>query len=604
MPVRAVAVTGASPEAMDGRGELMTSGPVDKLEALLRLLPDAFLVLGSAGDVLDYLGGGADDPVLDPANMPGRAVSDLLPKETAALVVQHARRALKTRRLSTIEFQLGERGVQQSYEMRLVAMSRDRVLGVVRNLSQGPSSAGAGNAFGSSFEYDEFLSRLEAVICDAALRERGLVLLSIGLEQVTRIRRHLGKAVADAVLQVAGTRIESCLRGGDQLARTAPDSGAQTQFARLGADEFVIILRDVEDRDAARSISARVREAFAEPVTFDEHSFEMSPHIGIALYPLDGESAEEILKNARTALDEARVRGGNGLEFYTSTTRYRVRRRLDVGKELAWAIDDGQLELRWLPRIDLGNGCIAGLEALLRWNHPLRGLVALNELIPLAETTGLMLPIGEWVLETACAQAAEWRSTWKEMPPVSVNLSPQEIAREDLADVVGQALAASGLPPVGLELEITEAELMREEKSAAVLRRLDKLGVGLVIDDFGRGYSSLNRMTELPIKAIKIDRPIVEACRESDARGAVCAAIIAMASRLGLTVIAEGVETVEQINFLRDQGCDALQGFFFTEPLVRDDVPGFLAAHLGATPDGEPVDLPTIRSRFALTSAD
>ena len=234
----------------------------------------------------------------------------------------------------------------------------------------------------------------------------------------------------------------------------------------------------------------------------------------------------------------------------------------------------------------------------------MRRLVAPNGVIPLAEATGLMLQVGEWVLKTACAQAAEWRQTWKELPPVSVNLSPQELARDDLTAVIQGALDVSGLEAAALELEITEAELMREEKSAAALRKLDKLGVGLVIDDFGRGYSSLNRMTELPIKAIKIDRPIVESCRESDARGSVCAAIIAMANRLGLTVIAEGVETVEQINFLREQGCDALQGFFFTEPLVADDVPGFLAAHLGKTPDGESVVLPTIRSRFALTSSD
>ena len=237
--------------------------------------------------------------------------------------------------------------------------------------------------------------------------------------------------------------------------------------------------------------------------------------------------------------------------------KYRAQKRLDVKNELRWAIEKEQLELHYLPRIDLVSGDVAGLEALLRWIHPLRGSVPLSEVIPLAEATGLIFPIGEWVLDTACKQAAAWYEEHGEVPAVSVNLSQQEFARDDLVELVTGALEKSGLPAGHLELELTEGMLMRNRQADATLRELNELGVGIVLDDFGQGHSSIANLTSRPIKAIKIDRAFIDGVREPGEKQSICSAMIAMARELGITVIAEGVESHVQVEFLRDRGCDA-----------------------------------------------
>ncbi len=580
----------------------MTNSPADKLDEMLRLLPDALLRLSERGRIVAHLGGGEDDELLNPAGLVGRSLDEALPAEVAGRIRQQIRRCLKTREEAAVDFSLGPRGREADYECRLIVAGRTSVLAILRRLRAGRGAARAAEP-GDGVHYDDYVGRLEAALCEARLRERGLALVSVGFPQVPAIRRVLGRSVSEAVLSVAGTRIDNCLRDGDL--RQSPGADRDPAPAQIaGSGEFALVLRDVEEREAAAQVAARIQRAFEEPVSLDEHRFELTPKLGIAFFPIDGDSGEELLQNARKALDEALLRGSTPQQFYTDTTRFRVRRRLDTHNELRWAVENGQLELRYLPRIDLGSGRVAGLEALLRWAHPLRGLIDLAEVIPIAEASGLMTAIGEWVLGAACSQSAAWREHWRSLPPIGINLSEQEFARDDLVLVVESALASAGLPAAALEFEITESMLMREARAAAQVRRLHKLGVGIVIDDFGRGYSSVARMTELPIDAIKIDRPIVDGCRDGGTGGAACAALIAMASRLGLTVIAEGVETLDQIDFLRAQGCDALQGFFFTEPLAAAEVPGFLAAHLGETPGGEPQELETIRTRFLLQPQD
>lgn len=574
---------------------------------ILHAVPDTFFVLGADGMVREYLGGGEKDLLLRPERLARRRLSEVLPRDVAALIVRNVRRTLGSGEPCNFEFELGESGATQRYEMRLLGQGRDRVMAITRNVSDMALKNGAARSAVASDTLTglpgrvALLGRLDAMIDDARRLGSGLALMRVDLDRFTRINENLGRPVGDAILRVVGSRLERCLREADAVQRA--DDRAASELARIGGDEFVIVLQNLSERSDVRQIAGRIRGAFADPVSYQGHQLEVSPSIGIAMFPEDGEAAEELLANARAALDEARTHGGDGQEFYSDTMRQRALRRLDLKDELRAAIERDQLELRYLPRVDLETGRVAGLEALLRWQHPERGPVPLGQLLPLAESTGLIRPIGKWVLNAACAHAGYWSQTWAAMPPVSVNLSEQEFSDAGLVHVVRSALDAAGLAPDQLELEVTETALLRERQAPVILQKLKALGVGIVIDDFGVGHSSLARLIQLPLKAIKIDRSFVEQCQADTAERSVCSAIIAMSRELGLTVIAEGVENIAQINFLRARGCNALQGFFFAEPLRAEDVPAFLAAHLGVTPEGEVIDLATIRSRFALRNS-
>ena len=566
-------------------------------------IPDAFFIAGKDGLLRQYLGGGNGDPVLCPEDIEGQIINDIWPEDVSKLVLQNINRALRTRDGYSFEIELTKDRASNPYEVRLLVQGRDRVLMIIRNISDGKPATGQSNDRNVSDTLtgltarDVFTAHFESLVADAKLRERGIATFCIDIDRFTRINDTLGRAVGDAVLQVTARRIERCLRSSDQLARL--DDSGNTSLSRISGDEFVLVLADIESRDDVATVASRVQDAFEEPVSFEGHKLQISPSIGISLYPLDGDNAEELLKNARVALDEAKTFGVNGREFYSNTMKFRSLKRFDVKNELRWAIEKEQLELRYLPRIDLSSGHVAGLEALLRWIHPLRGNVPLNELIPLAEATGLIFPIGEWVIKTACAQGQNWRQDGIDVPPISVNLSQQEFARSDLADLVNAALVESGLPAEKLEIELTEGMLMRNRQAASVLHDLDRIGVGLVLDDFGQGHSSIAHLQDLPIKALKIDREFIEGVREPGAKQSLCSAMIAMSRELGLSVIAEGVESELQVEFLRERGCDAVQGFLYTEPLQVDQVPAFLVACREVAEETNVIQLDTVRHKIA-----
>ena len=574
---------------------------------VLRTMPDAFFIAGKDGLLRQYLGGANDDPVLAPEEIEGYKIADVWPVDVTTQVLQSIKRALRSRRADAFEVELERDGTQGVYEMRLLVQGRDKVLLVIRNITEDARKNGR---FGDDEAADEvtglttqgaFETQFNSIIADAKLRERGVAVFCIDIDRFGRINDTLGRAVGDEVLRVTAQRIERCMRRSDKLARVEDDD--KSTLTRIRGDEFVLVLADLESREDIGTVASRVREAVTEPVTIEGHQLAISPSIGIATYPLDGDSAEVLLKNARVALDEAKVISTDGREFFSSTMKFRSQKRLDVKNELRWAIDKQQLELHYMPRIDLTAGNVAGLEALLRWMHPLRGSVPLNEVLPLAEATGLIFPIGEWVLLTACAQAAAWLEEDEDAPPVSINLSQQEFARGDLVELIDTALKETGLPPGQLELELTEGMLIRNRQAQAMLHDLNKIGVGIVLDDFGQGHSSIAHLTDLPIKAIKIDREFINGVKKAGPKQAVCSAMIAMSRELGISVIAEGVETQVQVQFLRERGCDAVQGFLYTEPLPVDKVPAFLEACEQVLDETSIIDLDTARRTIALKTA-
>ncbi|MBT8067763.1 MAG: EAL domain-containing protein [Gammaproteobacteria bacterium] len=570
---------------------------------LLDGVPDAFFVVSKTGEFRQYLGGAIKDPVLVPDELEGRKVTDVWPADTCQQFLDGIRRAIKTRAGHTLRLEVENDGRRSEYEVRLLVQGRDRVMTIFRDISSGGLQDARENSNRSSDELtglvasDVFMSQFETIVADARIKERGLAVMCIEIDGFERINETLGRAVGDAVLKVAAQRVQRCLRDYDQIARLQNDS--DTNLARLGSDEFVLLLGEIESRENIATVANRVRAAFVEPVSINERKLQIAPSIGIAQFPLDGKDSESLLRNARVALDEAKIASADGHEFYSNTMRFRALNRFDVKDELRWAIDNEQLEIHYLPRIDLQTGHVAGLEALLRWIHPLRGSVPLHEVIPLAEATGLIFAIGEWVIRSTCRQAQAWNLEYGEVPPVSVNLSQQEFARDDLPLLVGNALKDTGLPPEKLELELTEAMLMRSRQANAQIAALHELGVGIVLDDFGQGHSSVARLTELPIKAIKIDRAFTENILEPGKQQAICAAMIAMSRELGFSVVAEGVESELQVQFLKERGCDAVQGFLFTEPLPPDQVPGFLTACVEVAEETQVVDLTTVRQKIA-----
>ncbi|MGB5722172.1 MAG: EAL domain-containing protein [Woeseiaceae bacterium] len=574
---------------------------------VLRTMPDAFFIAGSDGLLRQYLGGANDDPVLCPEEIEGKNIADVWPADVAGRVQQSIKRVLRSRDGDAFEFELHDDDTSHFYEMRLLVQGRDKVLMVVRNMQNAGSKASgsAGRDLADTVTglttRATFESQFDAIIADAKLRERGVAVFCIDINRFGRINDTLGRAVGDAVLKVTAQRIERCLRSSDKLARLNDEE--KSTLTRLGGDEFILVLADIESRDDIRTVANRVQEAFSEPVSIEGHQLKVTPSVGIAIYPLDGSDIEELIKNARVALDEAKVMSVDGREFFSSTMKYRSVKRLDVKNELRWAIEKQQLELHYLPRIDLNTGRVAGLEALLRWIHPLRGSVPLSEVLPLAEATGLIFPIGEWVVRTACEQAAAWYREDDDAPVVSINLSQQEFTRNDLVDLIDQSVKASGLPPSQLEVELTEGMLMRNRQSHAMLKALSKIGVGIVLDDFGQGHSSIAHLTSLPIKAIKIDRAFINGVMEPGEKQSICSAMIAMARELGILVIAEGVESELQVEFLRERGCDAVQGFLYTEPLPVDRVAAFLNACELVLDETSIVDLHTIRQQIAVKTA-
>ena len=567
---------------------------------VLETMPDAFFVVGKDGLLRQYLGGANDDSVLAPEAMEGQMIKDVWPPEAANSVLLNIKRVLRSRDGHAFEIELPGHDSRHAYEIRLLVQGRDKVLMIVRNIT-----SMAGDRVGSRDDdnrdtltglvtRDTFMNRFESMLANARLRERGVAVLSIDIDRFSRINDTLGRAVGDAVLKVSAQRIEHCLRGADD---------GNACLTRVGGDEFVLILADIESREDVDSVAARVQESFLEPVSMEGHKLVIEPSIGMSLHPLDGENADELLKNSRVALDEAKMMSAQGREFFSNTMKFRARKRLDVKNELRWAIEKEQLELYFLPRIDLVTGRAAGLEALLRWMHPLRGSVPLSEVIPLAEATGLIFPIGEWVLRSACEHAQSWQPEGKDAPSVSINLSQQEFARDDLVELISQSLNATGLPANRLELELTEGMLMRNRRAEALVKDLHDMGVGIVLDDFGQGHSSIANLTSLPIKAIKIDRAFVDGAREPGDQQAICSAIIAMSRELDITVIAEGVECQSQVDFFRDRGCDAVQGFLFSEPLAAEKVPAFLAACTQAVDKTGRLDLGTVCKEVRIKAA-
>ncbi|HEX6414336.1 MAG TPA: EAL domain-containing protein [Burkholderiales bacterium] len=390
--------------------------------------------------------------------------------------------------------------------------------------------------------------------------KRSIAVVFMDLDHFKVVNDSLGHSTGDLLLKAMADRLRTALREGDTV-------------GRVGGDEFVLILNDQVNEEIMYRAMQRIIGRISEPVTIDGKELYVTCSAGISIYPQDGRDVDTLLKNADAAMYRAKEHGRSNFQFYTSEMNERVNERLALEAALRRALERNELALHYQPKVSMKTGAIVGAEALVRWMHPEWGLVRPARFIPLAEETGLIVTIGEWVLREACRQTRAWIHAGLEPGNVSVNLSVRQFRQEGLVRTVSRILEETGLDPSKLEMELTESMVMHNVEAAiAVLQGLKQLGVGLSLDDFGTGYSSLSYLKDLPIDTLKIDRSFVRdigAGEEAD-DGVLAQAIISLGHALHLKVIAEGVETDAQMRFLRRNACDEVQGFFYGEPVPPD----------------------------------
>jgi diguanylate cyclase (GGDEF)-like protein/PAS domain S-box-containing protein len=400
-----------------------------------------------------------------------------------------------------------------------------------------------------------FMHTLQRAFSLAQRRSKQFALFFIDLDRFKNINDSLGHEAGDRLLQDVARRLRHHLRESDTV-------------ARLGGDEFVVLVEDCADARELNAIAQNILNALGRPYTLSGREYHVTGSIGISSYPADGLDPASLLKNADIAMYLAKDRGKNNFQFYSAQQNAHSFERLALESALRHALERREFALHYQPKIDIASNRIVGVEALLRWNHPDLGVVTPNQFIPLAEETGLIVPIGRWVLRTACAQSAAWRSDGLPGIRIAVNLSARQFSDDGLIADIADALAEAALPPEGLELEITESMVMHNpERAVGTLSRLRELGIAVSIDDFGTGYSSLGYLKRFPIDNVKIDRSFIKDLPHDTDDAAITRAVIAMAKSLRIRVVAEGVETREQLEFLRAHECDECQGYFVSRPL-------------------------------------
>jgi diguanylate cyclase (GGDEF)-like protein len=406
--------------------------------------------------------------------------------------------------------------------------------------------------------------RITQAIAFAKRHRTHLAVLFLDLDNFKHINDSLGHEIGDQLLQSVAQNLSACVRGSDTV-------------SRLGGDEFVVLVTEDKYAEDAAVTADKILAALAAPHSIAQQALHVTTSIGISVYPADGQDAETMIKNADTAMYQAKEKGRNNYQFFKSDMNIRAVERQVIEANLRRALERQEFVLHYQPKVNIDTGTITGAEVLLRWLHPVWGMMLPDRFVPIAEDCGLIVPIGRWVLREACAQARRWEDAGLKLASVAVNISAQEFHSKDFVDGVRGILTETGLEPGRLQLEITESALMRDaESSTAILQQLKNIGVQLAVDDFGTGYSSLSYLNQFPIDVLKIDGSFVNEIGSTNGNGIIVKAIIAMGTSLKQRVVAEGVEKQAQLAFLIAQHCEEGQGYFFSRPLIAEQFAALL----------------------------
>ncbi|MBK8568571.1 MAG: EAL domain-containing protein [Nitrosomonadales bacterium] len=411
--------------------------------------------------------------------------------------------------------------------------------------------------------------RLAQAIAHAGREQRKVAVMFLDLDRFKGVNDTLGHLVGDKLLKVVAGRISSVARTSDTV-------------SRLGGDEFAVMLPYIENTDDVATIAIKLLASIAGPCVIDGNEIEVTTSIGISVFPEDGNDSESLIAHADAAMYQAKGNGRNNYQFFTHEMNRRTLERMAIKNKLSHALERNELFLLYQPQVDLQSGRIVGVEALIRWNHPVYGHVLPAQFIPIAEENGLIPPMGEWVLREACRQNQEWRKQGLMKITMAVNLSAVQFRQKNLGEIIKAILYESGLAPSGLELEITEGVVMQDAEAAILLLEdMKAMGLKLSVDDFGTGYSSLSYLKRFPIDKFKIDQSFVRDLATDTDDAVIVSTIISMAHSLKLKVIAEGVETAEQLAFLKQQGCDEIQGYYFSQPVSAEEFTKLLSSDRG-----------------------
>lgn len=401
---------------------------------------------------------------------------------------------------------------------------------------------------------------LNKSISHAKRYNKSLAVLLIDIDQFKKINHMLGTVKSDYVLKEIGKRFTNVLRSEDIL-------------AKLDGDEYIVLLNDIKHPKFSSTVAEKLLNVCSHLMKVDDHEFTLTASIGICIYPNDGESLEDLLKNTDEALYKAKHSGGNAYHFYTRAMDVEAKEYIQLESALRKAIHNNELALYYQPKLNIRKGKIVGLETFMRWEHPVLGIISPTKFIPLAEETGLIMEIGEWALRKACRSNKYWQDEGYEHVTVSVNLSPKQFHHPEISKIVSKVLKSTGLNPRYLELEISENTVMGNiELAEKILNDLKQTGVQISIDHFGMGYTSINHLKQFPINVIKIDRNFIKGVPNNPNDSAITSAMIALAHNLGLEVIAEGVETAEQVQHLSSYHCDMIQGYFLSHPVTAQKI--------------------------------
>jgi len=423
-----------------------------------------------------------------------------------------------------------------------------------------------------------FLDFFRRVVENAQRHHRLCALMFIDLDNFKRINDTLGHNLGDDLLRQVARRLQETIRKSDFISISAQDQDPD-MIARLGGDEFTVLLTNIREQNDAAIVARRQLLALAEPFKLDSHEVFITISIGITVFPFDATSEEELIKNADVAMYHAKEKGKNNFQYYSNSMNTEALERLTLEGELRRAVERNEFIVHYQPQVDARTREIVGLEALVRWRHPERGMIQPKYFIPVAEQSGLIVPIGSWVMKTAVKQIRDWQQQGVPVVPVSINLSSPQFQSKAIYNIITSILNSTEVPSKYLKVELTESILLKaEEEAINMLHDIKKTGVEICLDDFGTGYSSLNYLKRFPIDVLKIDRSFVMNITTAPKDAEICSAIIALAKCLNLSVVAEGVEGRDQYEFLRDKGCDSIQGFYFYKPLPAAAIEKLLTA--------------------------
>ena len=524
--------------------------------------------------ILGYLTGVRQHRAEHARNPSNRIDSLLLPETRSAMIIplkfgDRIIGALDVQRKESGEFdEQDEVALQAMADQLAVAIERKETEEQLTKMAKYDYLTGLPNR-------SQFHLLAEEAFARARRTEQMVALLFIDLDNFKMVNDSFGHAVGDQLLQMTAARMKGCLRKTDTI-------------CRLGGDEFIIIAEGIKSMQDAKVVAEKLIQMFAPAYEIQGHEIFATPSIGVAIFPTDGQDTDQLLSFADSAMYSAKKDGACSYRFYEIGMNAHIAQRITITEKMKRAIQDQEFEVFYQPQIELSSGDLVAVEALIRWRHPDGELVPPGQFIPVAESTGLIIPIGEWVLRTACQQAKRWHLKWGKNIRVAVNISPRQLRDPKFSQTVMNILSQTGLEAECLELEFTENVLIEHDQAnVLVLNQLKDRGVRIAMDDFGTGYSSLSYLKRFPIDTIKIDHSFVRDIPNMPRDASLACAIIAMGHMLRLRVIAEGVETAEQLTFFRSQNCDAVQGYFFSEPLPADLMTEFMGDFLSEKPQAK-----------------